>query len=127
MRIHQIFESPIILITSFCITAALSHSSAIAGNEESAGVSNVLITQGLQQNYGNAKISFTLQNAKPGSAVSGVQIAGGEPNNFVYIDSTPCSTEPKRIVAFVKPYTSGKVGDAVCGGKHYSQVQVIQE
>jgi hypothetical protein len=27
----------------------------------------------------------------------------------------------------VKPYTSGKVGDAVCGGKHYPQVQVIQE
>jgi len=122
MRIRQIFESPINLIASFCITAALAQSSASTGDEES----NKLVTQGLEQKYGSAKTSFILQKPRPGSAVSGVEIA--RTSNTVYIDSTPCSTDqPKRIFAFVKPYAEGKVSNAVCSSKSYPQIQVIQE
>lgn len=110
MKIGKLIDPTSFLLVFFWVVAALAQSAALSDNEEL----NKLIAQG------------GVLRAKPGYAASGVVIA--QTGNALYLDSTPCLTvESKRIVAFAKPYTESNVSDAVCNGKHYSQIQVIQE
>jgi len=115
MKIGKLIDSKGFLIVFFWVVAVLAQPPA----------SPHIVAEGLGRAYGDPKIPFVLQNTKPGYAASGVEIA--RTSDALYIDATPCLTKSKRIVAFAKPYTEGKVSDAVCNGKNYQQIQVIQE
>lgn len=121
MKIGKV-HSNIFLIAFFCVATMLAQPPASSGNQEL----DKLLSQGLGQVYGDPKISFVLQNAKPGDASSGVVIA--RTSDAVYIDPAPCSTgRSKRIVAFSRRFKESKVSDAVCNGRSYPKIQVIQE
>jgi hypothetical protein len=116
MKIRKLVGSNIFVIASFCVIAVLGQPS----DEERRA-----IEQGFGDIYHNPKIPFVLQHAKPGYASSGVDI--WRTSNALYIDTTPCSTDLKRIVVFVQLYKESKISDARCSQTSYPQFQVIQE
>lgn|SRR5262249_38997660 len=121
MKIERI-SFKVFLVVMFYVATVLAQPPAAPENEDL----NTLLAQGFERQYGDPRISFISQNAKPGDATSGVEVA--RTSVKLYIDATPCVTgRPKRIFAFVKPYKEGKVSDAVCSGKRYPQIQVIQQ
>ncbi|PYJ12649.1 MAG: hypothetical protein DME93_06575 [Verrucomicrobia bacterium] len=84
-----------------------------------------LVGEGLTQVYGIPNTPFVLKYTKPGDASSGVVVA--TTNDTLLIDPTPCVTNQKGIITFVKPYKESKISDARCNGKSYPQIQVIQQ